>query len=172
MTEILCTICLDYQCQASCWEKVKNLPVFCKWYNWIPFAKGSTTESRSCFRNTCQINTNGYDSSNWWSIGTNGTNRKWCHSSGSVGEYASHLGDFDYFPMWPGLVQGNSNGPLVPMVPLVPMENDAIPMVLLVQNRFAFTPSRNALIIIWNIPRSISQPRNDKFAFTPSKSAL
>ena len=30
----------------------------------------------------------------------------------------------------------------------------------------------NALIIIVNIPRSISQPRNDKFAFTPSKSAL
>ena len=45
------------------------------------------------------------------------------------------------------------------MVRLVPMENDAIPMVLLVQNKFAFTPSRNALIIIMNIPRSISQPR-------------
>ena len=40
------------------------------------------------------------------------------------------------------------------------------------QNKFAFTPSRNALIIIMNIPRSISQPRNDKFSFTPSKSAL
>ena len=51
------------------------------------------------------------------------------------------------------------------MVRLVPMENDAIPMVLLVQNKFAFTPSRNALIIIMNIPCSISQPRNDKFAF-------
>ena len=48
----------------------------------------------------------------------------------------------------------------------------AIPMVLLVQNKFAFTPSRNALIIIMNIPRSISQPRNDKFAFTPSKRVL
>ena len=32
-----CTICLDYQCQASCQEKAKNLPVFCKWYNSIPF---------------------------------------------------------------------------------------------------------------------------------------
>ena len=31
-----CTICLDYQCQASRREKVKNLPVFCKWYNSIP----------------------------------------------------------------------------------------------------------------------------------------
>ena len=29
--------CLDYQCQASCREKLKNLPVFCKWYNSIPF---------------------------------------------------------------------------------------------------------------------------------------
>ena len=29
-------------------------------------------------------------------------------------------------------VQGNSNGPLVPMVRLVPTENDVIPMVLLV----------------------------------------
>ena len=100
--------------------------------------------------------------------------------------------------MWSGWVQGNSDGPLVPMVRLVPMENDAIPMVLLVQNKFAFTPSKNALIIIMNIPRSISQPRKtssllhqvkarynyyeyssfykrnmqNKFAFTPSKSAL
>ena len=65
-----------------------------------------------------------------------------------------------------------SDGPLVPMVRLVLIENHAIPMVLLVRNKFAFTPSRNALIIIMNIPRSISQPRNDKFAFTPSKSAL
>jgi len=32
-TEIFCTICLDYQCR----EKMKNLPVFCKWYNSIPF---------------------------------------------------------------------------------------------------------------------------------------
>ena len=42
---------------------------------------------------TCPIYTNGYDSSNRWSIGTNGrigTNRKGCHSSGSIGEYASH----------------------------------------------------------------------------------
>ena len=35
------------------------------------------------------------------------------------------------------------------------MENDAISMFLLVQNKFAFTPSRNALIIIMKIPRSI-----------------
>ena len=27
------------------------------------------------------------------------------------------------------------------------------------QNKFAFTPSKNALIIIMNIPRSISQPQ-------------
>ena len=56
----------------------------------------------------------------------------WCHSNGSVGEYASHKGDLDYFLMWPGWVQGNSDGPLVPMVQLVPKENDVIPMVLLV----------------------------------------
>ena len=36
-TEIFYTICLDYQCQASCREKKKHLPVFCKWYNSIPF---------------------------------------------------------------------------------------------------------------------------------------
>ena len=58
------------------------------------------------------------------------------------------------------------------MVRLVPMGNDAIPMILLVQNNFAFTPSRDALIIIMNIPHSISQPRNDKFASTPSRDAL
>ena len=34
--------------------------------------------------------------------------------------------------MWPSWVQGNSNGPLVPMVRLVPMEKYPIPMVLLV----------------------------------------
>ena len=36
-TEIFCTICLDYQCQASCREKVKIFSVFSKWYNSIPF---------------------------------------------------------------------------------------------------------------------------------------
>ena len=38
----------------------------------------------------------------------------------------------DYFQMWSGWVQGNSNGPLVPMVRLVPIEKHPIPMVLLV----------------------------------------
>ena len=40
--------------------------------------------------------------------------------------------DEDYFLFWPGWVQGNSDGPLVLMVPLVPIEKDVIPMVLLV----------------------------------------
>ena len=34
--------------------------------------------------------------------------------------------------MWPGWVQGYSDGPLVPMVRLVPIEKDVIPVVLLV----------------------------------------
>ena len=34
--------------------------------------------------------------------------------------------------MWSSWVQGNSNGPLVPMVRLVPIEKHPIPMVLLV----------------------------------------
>ena len=34
--------------------------------------------------------------------------------------------------MWCGWVQGNSDGPLVPMLELVPLENHVIPMVLLV----------------------------------------
>ena len=34
---VFCTICLHYQCQASCREEAKNLPVFCQWYNSIPF---------------------------------------------------------------------------------------------------------------------------------------
>ena len=37
--------------------------------------------------------------------------------------------------MWPGGVQGNSDSPLVPMVRLVPTENDVIPVVLLVNMR-------------------------------------
>ena len=36
--------------------------------------------------------------------------------------------------MWCGCAQGNSDGPLVPMVQLVPGENHVIPMVLLVNN--------------------------------------
>ena len=64
--------------------------------------------------------------------GTIGTTRKWYHSSGCTAEYASHQGDLDHFVMWCGWVQGNSDGPLVPMVRLVPLENDVIPMVLLV----------------------------------------
>ena len=40
------------------------------------------------------------------------------------------------------------------------------------QNKFAFTPSKNALIIIINIPRSISQPRKTISPFTPSKNEL
>ena len=70
-----------------------------------------------------------------WSIGTNGTigtNGKAPYSNGSIGDYASHQGDLDYFVMWSGWVQGNSNGPLVPMVQLVLMEKHPIPMVLLV----------------------------------------
>ena len=34
--------------------------------------------------------------------------------------------------MWSSWVQGNSNGPLVPMVRLVPIEKHPIPVVLLV----------------------------------------
>ena len=33
--------------------------------------------------------------------------------------------------MWSGWIKGNSNGPLVRMERLVPIENDVIPMVLL-----------------------------------------
>ena len=70
-----------------------------------------------------------------WSVGTNGTigtNGKAHYSNGSIGEYASHQGDLDYFLMWSSWVQGNSNGPLVPMVRLVPIEKHPIPMVVLV----------------------------------------
>ena len=36
-TEIFCTICLDYQYQASSREKAKKLFVFCEWQKSIPF---------------------------------------------------------------------------------------------------------------------------------------
>ena len=68
-----------------------------------------------------------------WSIGANGTigtNGKAPYSNGCIGEYASHY--FDYFPLWPGWVQGNSSGPLVPMVRLVPTEKQPVPVVVLV----------------------------------------
>ena len=35
----------------------------------------------------------------------------------------------NYFLMWSGWVHGNFNGPLVPMVRLVPIENDVIPLI-------------------------------------------
>ena len=79
-----------------------------------------------------------------WSIGTNatiGANGKAPYSNGSIGEYLSHSGDLDYFLRWSSWVQGNSNGPLVPVVQLAPVEKHPIQMVLLVQNKFSFTPS-------------------------------
>ena len=39
--------------------------------------------------------------------------------------------------MWCGWVQGNSDGPLVPMVRLVPLEKHPIPMVLSVTMHFS-----------------------------------
>ena len=39
----------------------------------------------------------------------------------------------------------NSDGPLVPMVRLILIENDVIPMVLLGQNKFACRLSNSAL---------------------------
>ena len=74
------------------------------------------------------------------------------------------------------LIRNSLRGLLVPMVQLVPIEKDVIPMVLLVNkarskykhakcilrsigNLCTFTPSKKALIVIINIPRSISQPR-------------
>ena len=38
--------------------------------------------------------------------------------------------------MWSGWVQGNSDGPLLPIVRLVPIENDVIAMVLPVNMHF------------------------------------
>ena len=51
--------------------------------------------------------------------------------------------------MWSGWVQGNSNGPLVPMVRLVPIENDVIPMVLLVNK--ARSKYKHAMCILRSI---------------------
>ena len=49
-----------------------------------------------------------------------------------------------------------TDGPLVPMVRLVPIEKHPIPMVLLVHMHLI--KGTYALIIIMNIPLSISQP--------------
>ena len=61
------------------------------------------------------------------------------------------------------LVSRQTDGPLVRMVGLVLIENYVIPMLLLVKNKFAFTPSRNTLIIIMNIPCSRSQPHKTRW---------
>ena len=50
--------------------------------------------------------------------------------------------------MWSGWVQGNSNGPLVPMVRLVPIEKHPIPMVLLV-NRHVIKRVRLFSHVVW-----------------------
>ena len=70
-----------------------------------------------------------------------------------------------------------TDGPLVPMIRLVPTEKVVIPNGSIgeqkqvkkqtchenssfyqpsIQNKFALTPSRNALIVVMNIPRSIN----------------
>ena len=72
-------------------------------------------------------------SSNRWSIGTNGTigaNRKGCHSNGSIGEQKQ--------------------------VEIQTCHKNSSFYQSSIQNQFAFTPSRNALIVVMNIPRSIS----------------
>ena len=45
----------------------------------------------------------------------------------SLNEMFILLVNLDYVLMWSGWVQGNSSGPLVPMVRLVPTKNDVIP---------------------------------------------
>ena len=94
------------------------------------------------------------------------TDRPWTHLALSINWISNFCSQFQLFALKNSHVQytqtdtiRQTDGPLVPMVRLVPMENDAFPMVLLVQNKFAFTPSKNVLIIIMNIPRSIRQPR-------------
>ena len=65
--------------------------------------------------------------------------------------------------MWPGWVQRNSNGPLVPTVRLVPIENDVILMVLLVNMhliKVSFHPQApSALLLLISTPinRSFSE---------------
>ena len=109
------------------WYQYKMVVSFQSFYWWICISlRGLRLFSHAVWLGTGQFQ---------WSIdttGTIGTNRKPCHSNDSVGEYASHWGDLDYFLMLSNWVQDNSDGPLVPMVRLVPIEKHVIPMVLLV----------------------------------------
>ena len=70
------------------------------------------------------------------------------------------------------LASRQTDGPLVRMVGLVLIENDVILMLLLVKNKFAFIPSRNALIIIMNILHSVSQPHKTGSPIEPLESPL
>ena len=113
-------------------------------------------------KHTCPIYTSRYDSSNRKSIGTNGTigtNRKGCHSSGSIGEYASHQGDLDYFRLWPGLLEGNSYGPLVPMVRLVPKK--ILHVSLLINRQVAHEQKRDiSFLVIKKIHQDFQSSQN------------
>ena len=73
-----------------------------------------------------------------WTIGSNGTigtTRK-CHSNGCTGEYASHLRDLDDFVMWCGWILGNPDGPLVPMVLLVPKKKKVQSISIAIISKF------------------------------------
>ena len=52
--------------------------------------------------------------------------------------------------MWSGWVRGNSDGPLVPMGRLVPIENDVIPMVLVVN---MYLIKRTSIILSCDLAR-------------------
>ena len=83
---------------------------------------------------TCPIHTNRYAVRQTdGPIGTNGTigaNRKGCHSNGSIGEQKQ--------------------------VEIQTCHKNSSFYQPSIQNQFAFTPSRNALIVVMSIPRSIS----------------
>ena len=82
---------------------------------------------------TCPIYVNRYDSSNRWPICTNakiGTNRKDVIPNGSIGEQKQ--------------------------VEIQTCHENSSFYQPPIQNEFTFTPSRKALIVVMNIPRSIS----------------
>ena len=71
----------------------------------------------------------------------------------------------DYFVMSASRVQGDSDGPLVPMIRLVLKENDVIPMVLLLQNKFAFRLSNSALQLLFIFLVLLANLVQNKFTF-------
>ena len=147
-------------------KRIRFVKLMVHWYQWFQWFYWWICISLSGLRFFSHVTWLGTGQFQW-PIGTNGTigtNGKWCHSNGSIGAKK-----FTFTPSQNALIIIMN----VPRSIRKPRKTSSLLhqvkarynsyeyssfYIPITQNKFVFTPSKNALIIIMNIPRSISQP--------------